>query len=106
MVSHKGKTFSQEDLPRHLRVKWSEEKKDEWVKDQNQRYKIVALDTSAPQARQAIIAEELDQRILNKLSSKARRIAGAMMLADQAVRLEVLQAFDKRGNLINPFKVV
>lgn len=101
-MSLKGHTFTGADIPKRFQTRWTPEKKAAYLQAQNERYMAVAMDGKTP-----IIAEELTQRILNKLSSKAKRLAGAMMNADPEVRKEILRAFDMRdGSLLNPFTTV
>jgi hypothetical protein len=98
--SLKGKKFTDEDLHARVRNTWPEDRRRAYLAAQTDRYKVVATaDDGEP-----LIAEELNQVILNRLSPAARRIAGAMMLASSAVRIEVLRAFETDGNLKNPFK--
>ncbi len=102
-MSLKGKTFTVNDLPPAKRQRMGEEAAQRWADENTERYRIVARD---PVTDAAIIAEELEQRGLNRLSSKARRIAGAMMLMDVATRREIIAAFDADGALKSPFRKV
>jgi hypothetical protein len=72
-----------------------------WATEQTERYRIVAKDGEIP-----IIAEEVDQRAINKLSAQARRVAGMLVRFDPQVRREVLAAFDADGKLVHPFEKV
>jgi hypothetical protein len=94
----KGHVFVESDIPPALRRKMSPEQRAAWVAAQTERYSIVAHDGDRP-----LVAGEIDQRALNRLSSKARRLAGAMLKLDRATRREILGAFDADGNLIRPF---
>lgn len=96
--SLKGKVFTPQDLRASTRSSLTEEQQQVRVDALTERYRIVATDGD-----EAICAEELIQRVLNKLSPKVKRIAGAMMLLTPEARLEVIQAFDAEGGLINPF---
>lgn len=98
----KGKVFKPEDAPRSIR-EGDADRCRAWCEAQTERNRIVAIEDGAPEGKKEIIAEELDQRILNRLSPKAKRIAGAMMNANLDVRLEVLAAFGDAGELENPF---
>lgn len=100
-MSLKGKEFTAADLPRNTKL--NEEQKTAWAATQTERYAIVATDKDSGET---IIAEELDQRALNKLSAKARRAAGMMMRFDQDVRAEIIAAFETDGSLKYPFDMV
>jgi len=69
-----------------------------------ERFKIVAIDPDEREDRQAIIAEELTQRILNKMPIKVKRAAGLLAALDPEIRAAVIAAFDGEGNLRNPFQ--
>lgn len=98
----KGKTFTEADLPRTCKL--GEEQRKAYLARQTEKYRIVAVD---PANDMPIIAEELDQRALNKLSPKARRVATMMLFhMDEDTRVEVLRAFKKDGSLNYPFDMV
>lgn len=97
-MSLKGHNFVRGDLSKEFLRKAKPDQIESRLKELNGRYRIVAVDGETK-----IIAEELDQRALNKLSPKARRIAGAMMLTDQKTRAEVIAAFEADGALKHPF---
>lgn len=99
-TSPKGHVFCEEDIPSHY-TKLRGDARKKWCDEQTERYKIVAFDGNTP-----ICADEIDQRALNKLSVKAKRIAGMMMSFPEEIRREVLAAFDKDGKLAHPFKKV
>lgn len=44
--------------------------------------------------------KEKEQRAINKLSPKARRVAGVLLRFDNATRLEVIKAFDGRSGSV------
>lgn len=101
-----GEGFSAADLPKRTRM--NEVQKQAWIDEKNARYAVVAVDEDTGDA---IIAEELPQRILNRLSAKARRVVGQIMLISDeaersAVAREVIGAFNADGSLKNPFKPV
>lgn len=106
-MSHKGKVFTESDVPRRLQGRWTKEQKTAWIDEQNRRYKIIAIDENAEQeGDKPIIAEELDQRALNTLSPKARRIAGMLKELPLELRAEVLGSFNSKGELVYPFRMV
>lgn len=103
----KGHVFTREDFGKNRlaalqRRRLTPEQIDahitDWCARETERYKIVATD-----GKTKIIAEELEQRVLNKMSPEARAIAGMMLRRPAAVRSEVLSAFDKDGSLKIPF---
>lgn len=94
-MSIKGKQFTAGEAPSSV------EDKEAWATAQTERWRIVAMDGDVP-----LIAEELAQRALNKMSSKARRAAGALVALEPAVRLEVLSAFAQDGEIVMPFTPV
>lgn len=105
-MSNKGKVFTPDDLPDSARRKTDDAAAIKWAEEQTARYRIVAIDETEPDpARQPIIAEELDQRAINKLSAKARRVVGTMMHMAPETRLEIINAFDQAGALKHPFKM-
>lgn len=107
-MSHKGRTFTEQELPASRRstasgrMRMSPEEIKSWCEEQTERHRVVAYDSRD----EALMAEELDQRALNELSPKARRAAGLLMNCDPSVRMEVLAAFQSDGSLIHPFKMV
>lgn len=102
----KGREFTLADLPRSAHSKMNEEQMLAWCDRMTARYAVIAIDPDAPEGRREIIAEELMQRVLNRLSPKARRAAGMLMRTSQDVRAELLAAFDSDGDLKNPFNVI
>lgn len=92
-MSNINKQFRPSEAPRGTR------NREAWAAAQTARWKAVAFDGDKP-----IAAEELEQRALNRLSPKARRIAGMLRQTDPAVVAEVLAAFGKVGTLKIPFK--
>jgi len=112
-MSLKGKTFTVEDMSAaHLHSIQQEANGDAeaiaaaisaWATEQTERYRIVAVDEDTGTD---IIAEELAQRVLNRLSPKGRRVAGMMMRLDPAFRTEILAAFSAEGILNVPFKTI
>lgn len=102
----KGKEFTELDLPSRATAgprALTPEEIEAWCAKQTERYRVVAIDE---ENGRHIIAEELNQRVLNTLSTKARRQAGAILMLDAATRREILSAFDQDGNLKIPFKMV
>ncbi len=97
----KGKVFTADDLAPAKRQRMGEAAVQAWAQANTDRYRIVARD---PQTGEDIIAEELEQRALNRLSPRARRAAGALAAMDHALRREVLSAFDADGSVRNPFE--
>lgn len=100
-MSMKGKVFTIDDLKKSLAAKMSPAQIRAWCERETARYRIVAMDGNNP-----VIAEELDQRALNRLSPKARRIAGMIARLDAATAKEVVGAFDQNGRVRNPFTEV
>lgn len=99
----KGHLFKPSDIPERRREKMTNEQITAWCVEQTKRHAIVAVDPDERADRQAIIREELAQRALNKLSPKARRIAGTLYKNPVKLRAEVLAAFTETGELKNPF---
>ena len=97
----KGKVFTSADAPRSIRR--NPAKCQEWCAEQTARYKVVAVDPLAPPGKREFIAEEISARALARLSSKARRVAGAMLRMSPEVRVEILAAFKPDGSLVIPF---
>jgi ABC-type ATPase with predicted acetyltransferase domain len=94
---HKGKVFTAADLAHKTRL--DEPSRVRLAAEMTERYKIIAMDGDMP-----IIAEELDERILRKLSGTARPIATMLLGLSVEARKEVLNAFDcDDGMLICPF---
>lgn len=99
---HKGKEFAPDDLSQRSRG-FSDEKRQARCNELTERFKVVAVDTDERADRQLIIAEELNQRILNRLPSRVKRVVGMMARYSPEIRAQVLTAFSKNGELINPF---
>lgn len=95
----KGKKFTAADLPHRHRL--TEEEVKTWCDQQTKRYEVVADDP----VKGPLIREELNQVALNKLSPKARRIAGGLMRLPVEVRQEIIKAFTAEGVLRYPFKM-
>ena len=104
-ASPKGKTFTPDMIPQRQRGRMNPAQEMAWAEAQTARYRIVAIDPSERADRQAIIAEELEPRILAKLSPKARRMVVPLLVLPPEIRDEVLNAFDQGGELRNPFQV-
>jgi len=97
-MSLKGKTFTVEDLPFGARRKMTPGQIEKYCADQTERYAIIAMDGNVP-----LIAEELEQRALNKLTPRARRVCGMMIRLDEATRREIINNFSEDGGLKKPF---
>jgi hypothetical protein len=102
-MSWKGHVFTEADAPRALRRRGGDDLQ-AWLDKQTARYEIISIDDGAPEGKKEIIAEELQQRILNTLSPKAKRIAGSLVAVDPEVCQEVLGIFGVDGKLKNPFR--
>lgn len=112
----KGKTITEAELGRRLtrdiQVAAQRRGKDPkaavaaYVEAHNKRHKVVALDENAPEGRREIIAEELNQRIINRLTPNGRRVAGVLMRLPAAERAQIINAFSQDGSLKNPFREV
>lgn len=106
---HKGKEFTPADLTaRAIGKLQTKEAIVKHVATLTERFRIVAYDRNERKDRQPIIAEELTQRVVNKISDvKVKRMVGALMaLKTQEQRQAVLAAFDSDGSLKNPFEQV
>ena len=103
-MSNKGKIFTEADLSAGARARMGPEKVAAWCAEQTERNRIVAIDRA--EKDRPLIAEELNQRAINKLSSKARRAAGMMMNMGADDRVQVLGAFERDGKLKLPFEFV
>jgi hypothetical protein len=109
-MSNKGKTFTTADLPRltqqRLKNKQVGEAEqatiDAWLKAQNERNRVVAMDGKTP-----IIAEELAERLMRSHAEGDGDVL-AMVRGLNAMPLEqrlvVLESFGKDGELVNHFK--
>lgn len=96
----KGHTFTEADLPATARARWTPDRKAAWCKEQTERYRIVAKMGDTP-----LIAEEVEQRIINSFPSAVRRIVGTLARLPAADRRAVFDAFDRSsGELKNPFQ--
>ncbi len=104
-MSWKGHTFTKENAPARIKARGGPAL-EEWLNEQTARNAVVAVDPSASTGKSLIIAEELQQRILNKLSEKGRRIGPLLLRMTKTDRVQLLAAFDTDGNLRNPFKKV
>lgn len=112
----KGVTLTADTLPKRLKrdiqVAAQRRKQDpikaveDYVAAHNKRYRVVAIDESAPEGRREIIAEELQQRIINRLGSNGRRVMGHLVRLSKEERAQVLASFNQDGSVRNPFKVV
>lgn len=96
-MSLKGKVFTEADAPRGM----AHDRKAAWAAEQTERYKIVAHDGAIP-----VVAEELTERNLRRLSANARIAATELLQLPLEVRREVLAAFDERGQLRNQLAMV
>lgn len=102
MATIKGGARSIEHAPARIRkLSSTDPRREAWLKEENRRYTIVAVDA---QGRE-LIAEELPGRLLQTLSPKARRVVGIMLGLPAAVRREILGSFDKQGELKYPWPV-
>jgi len=107
----KGRTFTHEDLPRMTQQRLKNQQIEAapvqaYLDRQTERYKIVALDGDTP-----IIAEELNERLMRRWAETAEgEIDSAvlvqlrnLMTLTQDQRVQLLDAFDREGELINDF---
>lgn len=104
-MSNKGKVFTANQAPPKLR-ETRPEFAQRWAEQQTERFRIVAYDRTARPDDQAIIAEEIEARVLRLLSSRTRSLVGTLLNAAPEVRAEVLKAFNSDGSLIIPFEMV
>lgn len=93
-TTNKGKTFTAADLPRGCR--WSEDRKAAWCAEMTVRNAVVAMDGDYP-----VIADELQERIVRRLSPQLISHARNLLQLSAAERAELLAAFDEKGELIN-----
>jgi CTP:molybdopterin cytidylyltransferase MocA len=91
-MSLKGKQFKPSDAPRGM----TKERAKVWAEEQSERYRIVAMDGDTP-----VIAEELVERNLRKMSANARIAATEFLAWPLSVRREVLAALDEDAGLRN-----
>lgn len=91
----KGKQFTVSDLPKATKLTGPQAL--QWCEQMTERFKIVALDGGKP-----VIAEELTERIVRRLSPNTRQMALMVLRLGPAQRLELFAAFDGAGELRNP----
>lgn len=99
----KGKTITAEEVQQRAargRRSMSREDAQRFADKHNERYRIVAMDGETP-----IIREELNGRMLKRLSPKARRVAGSMLALSAEQRREVLACFGSDGSITYPWPV-
>jgi len=108
-MDRKGHVFTEQDISPGRRSRMTPEQIKEWCETETNRWKVVATDPSpASPADAKIIAEELDQRAINKIKNRKVRVTVGTMMQQlsQAERAEVLKAFQADGKLAYPFKMV
>lgn len=108
-MERKGVTFTADHISSGRRSRMSNEESKVWCEKETARYRIVARDETALNPEDIpIIAEELNQRALNKIKDgEVRVIVGTMLQKlDPVRRAQVLASFDKDGNLVYPFTMV
>lgn len=107
-MERKGHTFTENDISPGRRSRMTPEDIKAWCEAHTDRYRVVATDLSAGAADEKIIAEELDQRAINKIKNTRVRVAVGTLMQQlsQAERVEVLKAFQADGQLAYPFKLV
>jgi hypothetical protein len=90
----KGTTYDgpdDPDLPAFLQARgMTLARRADWVRQHNERYRIVATCLDCPPEKRELIAEEVVQHRLNHLSGAAKSLAGSFELAEPAARAEFL----------------
>lgn len=109
-MSNKGKVFTHADLPRFTQQRIIKKqvspaqlkKLDAQLAEQTARNAIVAHTEDG----EPLIAEELVERALLALGPERREVATMLMRLSEADRVVVLRAFDTKGRIRLPFKMV
>ncbi len=105
-MSLKGTVWTPESMPAGLKRlrggrTMTPERQEAYCLAHNERYRIVAKDP----AKGPLIRQELEGRLLQRLSPKPRRIVGMLLAASPETRREVLGAFDSSGYVVYPWPV-